>query len=57
LLTGRVLTIDEVIARIDSVTINNLTHVAQQLFITEKLNLAVVGPAEQDENFAKILKI
>ena len=57
MLNGRILTVDEVISLIDSITIEDLRRVAQQLFISEKLNLAVVGPVEQKRELAKILKL
>jgi len=55
LLTNRVRTIDEVLAIVDSVTAEDMQRVANQLFVTEKLNLAVVGPLKDGSNLAEVL--
>lgn len=46
---------EEIIEAIDRVTPQDLTRVAQQLFIPEKLYLAVIGPYEDKEHFRKLL--
>ncbi len=56
LLTGQVLTPEEVIARIDDVTGEDLKRVARYLVTGEKLNLAVVGPVSP-ESLEDLLKI
>lgn len=56
LLTGRVLTPEEVIARIEQVTGEDLKRVARDLVAREKLNLAVVGPVSP-EGLEDLLKI
>jgi predicted Zn-dependent peptidase len=55
-LTKRILTPDEVIALVEAVTVDDLERVARELFITEKLNLAIVGPIKKEEPFAELLK-
>lgn len=57
ILTNRILTIDEVISLIEAVTIEDLRRVAQQILLSEKLNLAIVGPVEKKESLAKMLKL
>ncbi len=56
LLTDRVLTVDDVVEIIDSITPADLERVARQLFLTEKLNLAVVGPYRSERRFADLLR-
>ncbi|MCX8126990.1 MAG: insulinase family protein, partial [Dehalococcoidia bacterium] len=43
LLTGRIMTVDEVITEIENVTTDDIKRVANSLFTTDKLNLAVVA--------------
>lgn len=56
MLTSRILTVDDVISVIDTITTDDLRRVAQQLFTSEKLNLALVGPVDNEEQLVKILK-
>jgi len=57
ILANRILTIDEVISLIEAVTIEDLMRVAQQILLSEKLNLAIVGPVKKKESLAKMLKL
>lgn len=57
LFVGRILTVDEVIAKIDAVTTADIQRVAKELFCQEKLNLAVVGPFKKEEPFSKLLHL
>lgn len=52
---GKPLTIDEVFAIIDAVTPENIQTVANELFVPEKLNLAVIGPYKETDTFKEIL--
>ncbi|MGB9880686.1 MAG: insulinase family protein, partial [Anaerolineae bacterium] len=56
-LDQEVLTVDQVIAKIDAVTVSDVQQVAQRIFATEKLNLAVVGPFKQEKPFQASLKL
>jgi len=58
LLEGKLRTPQEIIANIDKVTIDDITKVAAEIFVPEKLNLTIVGPyKERDrQKFEKILK-
>lgn len=55
MLTGRVRSVDEVVECIEAVTVADLQRLATELFQTEKLNLAVVGPYRSEARFAKAL--
>ncbi len=56
-LSPEVLTVDEVVEAIEAVTVADIQQVAQDLFLKERLNLAVVGPFEHDEGFRELLKL
>ena len=56
-LTGRVLSVDDVIAVVDAVTAADLQKIAQELLVGAKLRLAVVGPVSPDAPLEKLLKI
>jgi len=57
LFTGKILTVDEVIAHIEAVTPADMQRVARELFRQEKLNLAIVGPFKKEEPFSKLLQL
>jgi predicted Zn-dependent peptidase len=57
LLLGQVLTVDQVIRHVNSVTPEDLRRVANGLLLTEKLNLAVVGPGRGRTRLEKALKL
>ncbi len=57
LLLGQVLSVDEVLSLIEAITIEDLKRIARELFVTEKLNLAIVGPISKEEPLAELLKL
>ncbi|MBI4299695.1 MAG: insulinase family protein [Chloroflexi bacterium] len=57
LLTDHVLTVDDVVRSIDSVTPQDIQRVARELFVSEKLNLAIVGPFRSERRFQSLLGI
>jgi len=57
LLTGNILTVDEVIAIIDAITAEELRKLAGELLVGEELRLAVVGPISPDEPLEDLLKL
>ncbi|MEE9198683.1 MAG: pitrilysin family protein [Dehalococcoidia bacterium] len=57
LLTGRVRTVDEVVEQAEAVSHEDVQRVACQLLVTEKLNLAVVGPCRSERGLQKLLKL
>lgn len=56
-LDQEVLTVDQVIAKIDAVTVHDVQQIAQRILASEKLNLAVVGPFKQEKPFTASLKL
>lgn len=56
-LSPEVLTVDEVIEAIDAVAATDIQRVAQGLFLGEGLNLAVVGPFEDEKGFRELLEL
>jgi len=57
LLTGQIRTVDEVASIIDAITPQDLKRVAAQLLLTEKLNLAIVGPVNGEDSLNNLLKL
>lgn len=57
LLTGRVKEVDEVVASIDRVTTDDITRVARDLFRTESLSMAVVGPLRSAKRLEPLLRL
>ncbi len=56
-LTGDILTVDQVVSIIDAVTDVELKQLAQELLVGKHLRLAVVGPVTEDEPLADLLKL
>jgi predicted Zn-dependent peptidase len=54
-LEGSALEPDQYLAALDSVTAEDVQRVAQDLIAREKLHLAVIGPFDDSERFAKLL--
>lgn len=57
LLEGKIRTTDEIFKNIDAVSAQDIQNVAKDIFKTEGLNLAIIGPYKDEEKFAKILKL
>ncbi len=59
LFENKILTPEEKFSLIDKVSVNDIKKVAEDIFVLEKLNLAVIGPVEdtEKENLKNILKI
>ncbi len=57
ILTNRVLSVDEVMSIIDTITAEELSQLAQELLIGSQLRLAVVGPATKYEHLEELLKL
>lgn len=55
LLLGDILTPEDVVAHYNAVTIEDVQALACDLFLPERLNLAIVGPYEDDSRFRTIL--
>jgi len=56
ILTQRILSVDEVIAIIDTITAEEIQQLAQELLVPSQLRLAVVGPLA-DEPLEELLKL
>ena len=54
---GEILTPEEVMARIDAVTSEQIQELATELFRPDVLNLAIVGPYEADSHFRSLLHL
>lgn len=48
---------DEILRQIDKVKKNDILRVARDIFVNEKLNLAMIGPIEDGKFLEKILKL
>jgi predicted Zn-dependent peptidase len=57
ILTGEILTVDEVIAVIEAITARELQRLAGELLAGGRLRLAVVGPVKPDEPLEDLLKL
>ena len=49
LLKNETLTPEEKLRLVDKVTISDINKIAKEIFVPEKLNLAVIGPIEESE--------
>ena len=56
-LSESILTLEEKCAKIDKVTREDVLSVAQDIFQSEKLNLALIGPFKNKKRFEKLLKL
>ena len=56
-LTGRILSVDQVVSIIDAITAAELIELAEELFVSDQLRLAVVGPIASDEPLEELLKL
>jgi predicted Zn-dependent peptidase len=56
-LSGAILTPDDVVARLDEVTPDNVTSVVQSLLRRDQLNLALVGPHRSERRFLPLLDL
>jgi len=59
LLEKEILTPEQKFAKIDEISVNDIKKVAEEIFKSEKINLAVIGPIEESakENLRKLLKL
>ena len=56
LLKNEILSIEEIFKKIDKIKAKDIMRVAKDIFKDEKLNLAIIGPFENNKQFKKILK-
>jgi len=59
LLENKILTPEEKFKKVDEISVDDIKKVAEDIFVSEKLNLAVIGPVEEKdkEEIKKILKL
>jgi len=57
ILTGRILSVDQVISIVDAITADELKQLAQELLVGSQLRLAVVGPVTDGEPLEKLMKL
>ena len=57
ILTGKILTIDDVVGIVEAISAEELQALAADLLSGEKLRLAVVGPVDPDQPLEDILKL
>jgi predicted Zn-dependent peptidase len=55
ILTGNILTLEEVVSKIDSVTVSQLQETACNLIREEDLRLAVVGSVKDEQTLESLL--
>jgi predicted Zn-dependent peptidase len=56
-LTGKIMSIDDVTQAIENITLEDIRRVAGDLFMTQKLNLAIVGPIKDDGSVANLMTL
>ena len=56
-LTGQILSVDEVMSIIDAITAEELRQLAHELLVSSQLRLAVVGPVAEDKRLDELLKL
>ncbi|MBU0728080.1 insulinase family protein [Patescibacteria group bacterium] len=56
LLYPEIESVDQILAKIDAVTADDIQRLSKQLFAEENLRLAMIGPFKDDGHFAKLLK-
>ncbi len=57
LLKDKILLVDETLARLNAVTSNEILAVAKEILKNDTLNLAIVGPAQDQAKLQEILKL
>lgn len=57
ILIGQVRTVEEVLSIVDEITAQDLKRIAEHILVTQKLNLAVVGPVEDEDKLVRLLRI
>ena len=57
ILTGRVLSVDQVLAIVDAITAEEVKQLAGELIATDQFRLALVGPVAKDESLKELLML
>jgi predicted Zn-dependent peptidase len=56
-LTGRILSVDQVLSIVDAINADEIRELAQMLLVSSQLRLAVVGPIAKEEPLEELLKL
>ena len=54
--TGKVRTVDDVVSIVDKIKAEDMAKVAERLFITENISLAMVGPVPAEKRISTLLR-
>ncbi|MFC1987813.1 M16 family metallopeptidase [Chloroflexota bacterium] len=57
ILTGQILSVDQVVSIINAITAYEINELAKELIIGDRLRIAVVGPVANDEPIDELLKL
>ncbi len=57
ILTGNILSVDEITSIIDAITVEELKQIARELLVGSQLRMAVVGPVTNDDSLDELLKL
>jgi predicted Zn-dependent peptidase len=55
ILTGRVLTVDDVVSIVDGIQAEDLAEVAERLLVTKNISLTIVGPVNSEDRLRDLL--
>ncbi len=56
-LSGYVMSVEEVVAKIEVITAADMAQIAREMLVSERLRLSVVGPVKEDGKLLGLLKI
>ena len=56
-LSGYVMSVEEVVAKIEAITAVDMAQIAREMLVSERLRLSVVGPVKEDRKLLGLLKI
>jgi predicted Zn-dependent peptidase len=56
-LSGYVMSVEEVVAKIEAITAADMAQIAREMLVSEKLRLSVVGPVKDNSKLPELLKI
>ncbi len=56
ILTGKIMTVDEMVAIVDAITAEDIRQIAREIITGDQLRMAVVGPIDKDEPLEELLK-
>ena len=56
-LSGYVMSVEEVVAKIEAITAADMAQIAREMLVSERLRLSVVGPVKEDGKLLGLLKI